>query len=224
MNTDRLILPAKAIITIDGPVCSGKNKAVELLCGQVEGLKSLNSGLLWRAAAHIQTEPFEIPEISRITYAGGSEIKIDGVTVEPGLLTSEAAAKKASQFASIPAARGIMRSFIRDIGARLGQFVAEGRDMGTVVFADDALLKIYLAATTDTRAKRMMTDTSRPGSTEMTFPQAYAKIADRDLRDTTREVAPLAPALDAIVIDTSNLFAIDVAKIIKELLILRLAS
>lgn len=224
MKNSKLTLPDNVIIAIDGPVCAGKGRVVELLCSQIPGLKSLNSGLLWRAAAYIQKGPFDIPELSRITYTGGSEIKIDGAVVEPELLTSEEAAQKTSKFASIPATREIMLRFIRETGAKIGQFVAEGRDMGTVVFPDTALLKVYLTADTAVRAKRLMQDPSRSGTSELTFLKAYASVAERDLRDRNRKVAPLVPADDAIVIDTGSIFALDVAKIIRELLILRLAA
>ena len=117
------------------------------------------------------------------------------------LLRSEAGGAAASVYAAIPAVRTALLD--RQRAARVAPgLVADGRDMGTVVFPD-ALLKIFLVATPKVRAQRRYKQLKEKGF-DVNLPRLEKEIAERDFKDTHRKASPLAPAGDAIVLDTSE--------------------
>ena len=126
----------------------------------------------------------------------------------PALLTEEAAAA-ASKVAAIPAVRDVLIEFQRSFAAAppggLRGAVFDGRDTGTVVIPD-AAVKLFLTATSEARAKRRVKQLHEQG-TEAIHGRVLQEMKDRDARDTSRKVAPLKPAKDALVIDTSNMDA-----------------
>ena len=130
-------------------------------------------------------------------------------------LRSEKIAVKASELSSLAEVRNalfdIQRAFYNQKG-----LVADGRDMGTVVFKD-AKLKIYLTATVEVRARRRYLELQKRGQ-EVNMPALIADIEQRDLKDSSRELSPLLPADEAHIIDSSAMSPEEVVKITKKLI------
>jgi CMP/dCMP kinase len=207
------------VVTIDGPSGSGKGTVSRLLaqrCGWV----LLDSGALYRlvalagglagaapedVAAHAQ-----LAERMRVQFAsdaqGGERIVLDGQEVS-GRLRTEAAGAGASRVAAWPAVRQALLERLRAFATAPG-LIADGRDMGTVVFPH-AELKIFLTASSEERARRRYKQLKDKDSS-VTLAGLSLEIAERDRRDTTRSAAPLVPAADAVVLDSTALSAVEV--------------
>jgi CMP/dCMP kinase len=201
-------------VTIDGPSGSGKGTISRALARHL-GWHLLDSGALYRlvalagvAAGARDNDAQRHAELARhmqvefgVGADGSERILLDGrdVSVE---VRSEEASQGASRVAAWPGVRSALlarqRAFARPPG-----LVADGRDMGTVVFPR-AALKIFLTATLDERALRRYKQLKNKGS-DVSLPALSREIAERDLRDQTREVAPLRAAPDACVIDSTGL-------------------
>jgi cytidylate kinase len=206
-----------AVVTIDGPSGSGKG-TISRAVARHAGWHLLDSGALYRlvglAGLESGLEPQDVPghvrlassmQISFGAHANGTElVTLFGrdVTVE---LRSEVAGQGASRVAAWPELRtallGRQRAFRLPPG-----LVADGRDMGTVVFPE-APLKIFLTASASERALRRYKQLKDKGS-DVSLPALSREIAERDLRDSTRKVSPLKAAPDAHVIDSTGV-AID---------------
>tara|TARA_B100000886_G_C20255358_1_gene420570 strand:- start:37 stop:696 length:660 start_codon:yes stop_codon:yes gene_type:complete len=196
------------VITIDGPSASGKG-ALAREMSNIFGFNILDSGVLYRLYAYLFNMSFSLDEIAsqierNIVFKNTKEklsvtFKDKDITAE---LRSEVVAKLASKHSSKKEVRdallNIQRSFYDGNG-----LVADGRDMGTVVFKN-AKLKIYLTATSQERAKRRYLELQNRGQ-EVNMPALIADIEKRDLRDSSRELSPLLPAEDAHVIDSSDM-------------------
>jgi CMP/dCMP kinase len=206
---------AKApIVTIDGPSGSGKGTISRAVAKKV-GWHLLDSGALYRlvalAGANAGVERDDAGRhawIARqmqvefgVATDGGERVRLDGSDVT-GQIRSEQAGQGASRVAAWPQVREALlarqRAFARPPG-----LVADGRDMGTVVFPS-ADLKIFLTAQAEERALRRHKQLKDKGS-DVSLPALSREIAERDLRDQTREVAPLRPAPDACMIDSTGL-------------------
>ncbi len=202
------------IVTIDGPSGSGKgtiSRAVALRAGW----HLLDSGALYRLVAlaglkkALKPDDIEGHALLARTMDVSFEVRDDGgegITLAGEEVTdqirSEVAGQGASRVAAWPSVRSALlerqRAFARPPG-----LVADGRDMGTVVFPD-ADLKIFLTASADERALRRYKQLKDKGS-DVSLPALSREIAERDERDSTRAVAPLKPAPDAEVIDSTGL-------------------
>ena len=196
------------VITIDGPSASGKG-ALARGIAQKFGFNILDSGVLYRLYAYLFNMSFSSNEISNqierhVEFIKSKEkllvsYKKNDVTSE---LKSEVIAKSASEHSSKKEVRetlfNIQRNFYNGEG-----LVADGRDMGTVVFRD-AKLKIFLTASSKERAKRRFLELQNLGQ-EVNMRALKADIDKRDIKDSSRELSPLLPAEDAHVIDTSNM-------------------
>ena len=196
------------VITIDGPSASGKGALARKIANTF-GLSILDSGILYRLYAHFlktNLSPEKIKEEikTHIDFNLEEEMlyviyKNNDITNE---LRSETIAKYASQQSSKREVRDslyqIQRNFYNGIG-----LVADGRDMGTVVFKD-AKLKIFLTASPNIRAKRRCFELQNLGQ-EVNMPALIADIKKRDLQDSSREISPLIPAEDSHLIDSSNM-------------------
>jgi cytidylate kinase len=199
-------------VTIDGPSGSGKGTISRGLAARLRW-HLLDSGALYRLVALAATRrgrgeaPAELAAIARdmeVRFAplrGGEQIFLDGSDVTEALRTENAGAA-ASRVAAIPELRTALLVRQRDF-ARLPGLVADGRDMGTVVFPD-APLKVFLTASADERAMRRHKQLKGKGI-DVSLPDLSWDIAQRDARDANRPVAPLRPAPDARVIDSTSL-------------------
>jgi cytidylate kinase len=200
------------VITVDGPSGSGKGTISHMLAAHL-GWHLLDSGALYRVigqACVIEGVSFEeqgaVADIARnlevsFRLADNGEVLVayKGVDVSRDIRTEEGG-RGASKVAAIPAVRKALlkrqREFLRPPG-----LVADGRDMGTVVF-QDAPLKIYLTASVSERAERRYNQLIAKGES-VSLPRLLRDIEERDERDQSRESSPLVPAEDAIVIDSS---------------------
>jgi CMP/dCMP kinase len=136
---------------------------------------------------------------------GREQIWLDGIEVSSEIRT-ETAGERASVVAAIPGVRTALLERQRRFATSRG-LVADGRDMGTVVFPD-APLKVYLTASADERARRrynQLKDKESGDSLAALFQQVAREIAERDRRDMSRPIAPLKPAADAVIVDSTSM-------------------
>lgn len=214
-------MDAVPIVTIDGPSGSGKG-TVSREVARLVGWHLLDSGALYRLVALLGARRgFAAQDIdSHAALArsmdvefgsdehGSERIRVGGDDVT-GAIRSEEAGQGASRVAAWPTVRDALlerqRAFARPPG-----LVADGRDMGTVIFPA-AALKIYLVATAEERALRRYKQLKQKGS-GANLAALSREIAERDQRDSTRAVAPLMPASDARIIDSTGLSAAQVVE------------
>ena len=201
------------VITIDGPAASGKGSLAISIANQFS-LKLLDSGSLYRLFAFFErnTDYSEIVEIikNRVEFKLTNEsqnIILDKNVDITHELKSEEVAKSASKLSSQKEVRNLLLKLQRDFYQGSG-LVADGRDMGTVVF-NDAKLKIFLTASPEVRAKRRYIELQNRKQ-EVNMPALIDDIKQRDLSDSTREISPLLPADDAHIIDSSDMSIEDV--------------
>ena len=211
------------VIAIDGPGGSGKGTICASLADYL-GWHLLDSGALYRLAALAaikQNTPLdnevelgkvaENLDISFEADENGVKAFLDGEDVSDAL-RYENTGTVASQIASMPAVRAALVKRQRKF-MRLPGLVADGRDMGTVIFTD-AKLKIFLTASAEIRAQRRYKQLKEKGE-KVKLSRLFREIKARDLRDQSRSIAPLRPAEDAVIIDSSDLSINEVLEIIK---------
>lgn len=207
-------MPRSPIVTIDGPSGSGKGTISRAVAVRL-GWHLLDSGALYRLVAlaglkrGVKSDDIE----GHARIAGSMDVRFDVapdggelVTLAGEEVTRQIRAEEAGQGASRVAAWPPVRAALLDRQRAFAQapgLVADGRDMGTVVFPD-ADLKIFLTASPDERALRRYKQLKDKGS-DVSLPALSREITERDLRDSTRAVAPLKPAPDAEVIDSTSL-------------------
>ena len=206
-------MPGAPVITIDGPSGSGKGTISRALAARL-GWHLLDSGALYRLVAlDAARSGVSLDDAARLAeLAAGLDVEFcdpDGtervllrgadVTAE---IRSEAAGAGASRVAALPPVRQALlerqRAFARPPG-----LVADGRDMGTVVFPE-AALKVFLTASAEERAARRYKQLKDKGI-DVSLPDLSSDIAQRDQRDANRQVAPLRPADDARLLDSTSL-------------------
>ncbi len=202
------------VVTIDGPSGSGKGTISRAVARRV-GWHLLDSGALYRlvalagAAAGLTRDDAAghaaVARSMRVEFGWGADgeerVRLDGRDVSAEL-RSETAGAGASRVAAWPEVRAALLTRQRAFAQAPG-LVADGRDMGTVVFPR-AELKIFLTATPEERALRRHKQLKDKGS-DVSLAALSREIAERDLRDQTRQVAPLRPAADAQQIDSTGL-------------------
>ncbi|MFZ9709447.1 MAG: (d)CMP kinase [Steroidobacteraceae bacterium] len=202
------------VVAVDGPSGSGKGTVCRRLANRL-GWHLLDSGALYRLVAlagqRAGVDPTDVeghvalardlPAVFGAATDGGERILLEGVDVTAAV-RAEQTGQGASRVAAWPAVRtalmGRQRSFVQPPG-----LIADGRDMGTVVFVD-APLKIFLTARAEERARRRYNQLKDKDS-GVSLAALSREIAERDQRDANRSVAPLRPASDAIVIDSTAL-------------------
>ena len=204
---------AVPVITIDGPSGSGKGTISRMLAREL-GFQFLDSGALYRLLAFAaQRRGIALDDESALAALSGEldirfpadgegdRVLLDGEDVGDAIRT-EAAGGGASRVAALPAVREALLDRQRRFRLFPG-LVADGRDMGTVVFPD-AEAKIFLTASAEERARRRCKQLKEKG-VSVVFDDVLADIQVRDERDASRSVAPLRPAQDADLVDTSEL-------------------
>lgn len=200
------------VVTIDGPSGSGKGTLAKRVADAL-GWHLLDSGALYRivgVVCHQRGVDLKAPDLEQraAAIARGLNIQFDGdaVEVDGADLTDEIRTEDAGAQASRVAALGAVRDAVLDVQRafrRAPGLVADGRDMGTVVFAD-APLKFFLEASAEERAQRRYKQLKNKGLS-VSLPGLLAQILERDERDRGRTIAPLKPAVDAIVIDSTSM-------------------
>jgi cytidylate kinase len=210
----------KLLITIDGPAGAGKTTVSRALADRL-GYRYIDTGALYRAVALAVklrgTNPENNAEIKRLC----SELELAYVQKEEGLrlflngedISDRIRTAEITMLASAISARPIVREYLLDVQRNLGKekaAVFEGRDMGTVVFPD-ADLKFFLDASTRTRALRRYDELKSKSS--QTLEEVGLDIQRRDRNDSTRALAPLKPAPDAIMIDSTDLSIAEVVEL-----------
>ena len=219
-------MPVNEIITIDGPVASGKSTVSRLLAKKLDFLY-LDTGAMYRAVAlQAKRKGIDIGDKKELRelcqnldlrfqtdgeetklYIGEEDISLPIRTPEMDLLSSTISA--------IKEVREAMTGLQRKIGQK-GRLVAEGRDMGTIVFPD-AEYKFFITASTEVRAKRRYQERI-DRSESVSLQDVEKELNLRDHQDETRPIAPLCPAEDAKIIDTTSLNLNEVIeRILKEI-------
>ena len=219
------------VITIDGPSGSGKGTVATLTAKDL-GFRLLDSGALYRSLAvsaikrEVDLEDHQqLADLARCLniefdlFNSGS-VWLDGEDVSLSIRT-DIVSKAASLLGTIPAVRAALHeqqlAFRKEPG-----LVADGRDMGTVVFPD-ALVKIYLTARLEERVQRRYKQLIDKGI-DATLPLLLRDLKERDAKDSERPISPLKPAKDAVVLDTTDLQVDQVVQLVMSIVRDRLAS
>jgi len=188
------------IIAIDGPAASGKGTLGKRLAAHY-GLRHLDTGLIYRAVAKALLDAGHSPA-NRARAVAAAEA-IDPSRLDEPALKSQVVGEAASLVSAVPEVRKAVLAFQRDFGRTPPGAVLDGRDIGTVVFPD-ADVKIFVTATADVRARRRAVELREAGN-RVDEAEVLADIQRRDERDTKRSVAPLKPAREAHLLDTTHL-------------------
>lgn len=200
------------IVTIDGPAGSGKSTAARMLANNLH-IAYLDTGATYRAVT-LQAlrdgvdlaDPQAITQIAKQIHlemtpaSHGLGVLIDGLDVTEDIRSAQVTAN-ARYVADCPSARAVLVELQRRIGGRLGDFVAEGRDQGTVVFPE-ADVKFYLVADSQVRASRRL-DEMRARGEQAELQEVLQAIVERDRQDRSRKVGPLTKPQGAIEVDTT---------------------
>lgn len=226
MTEPRRNRPDGIIIALDGPAGSGKSSTAKAVAERL-GYRHLDSGAFYRALtwaalrAGIPAERWPeltAAELDGLDVRGRAEgrsytLTVGGWDVSQAIRTPEVNAH-VSRMAAVPAVREWLMDALREAGAG-GGLVADGRDIGTVVFPD-AELKAYLVCEPEERARRRLREQGSTDLSEENVKAEAARLLGRDAIDSGRAVAPLAEAADAVRIDTTRLdFEAQVEAVVK---------
>lgn len=211
---------AAPVLTIDGPSGAGKGAVSARVASQL-GWNVLDSGAVYRSVALAALEAgvdladhaalVELCSVLDLTFSPGA----DGIEASLGgrslgdALRAEAVGEASSRVAAVPAVRAALLSLQRRFRRPPG-LVADGRDMGTVVFPD-AQVKVFLDASVEERARRRFRQLKENGK-DVTFDRLLGDLEARDRRDRERAVSPTVPAADAVVVDSTELSLVEVVE------------
>jgi cytidylate kinase len=217
------------VVAIDGPAGTGKSSATKRLSERL-GFTHIDTGALYRSIAYLllkergalgtgweSFKPEELAEVElrakiiaetvRLEFKRspkmnpGNRVWANGKDITPHIRTPEVSICS-SRVSALPAVRSALLALQRTMGCQ-GRTILEGRDIGTVIFPD-ADVKFFLTASIAERAKRRLYELEGAGADAPSYEEVKRQIADRDRGDTTRRVAPLRKAEDALELDTSN--------------------
>lgn len=203
------------VVAIDGPAASGKSSTARAVAAEM-GYRYLDSGAFYRAITLAALEagipPERWPEMTEAELEGlgvewvgaeqGFDMRVRGRDVSEAIRSPEVTAH-VSAMAAVPAVRSWLLSALRQAGEE-GGLVADGRDLGTVVFPD-AELKVFLVCDPAERARRRLRDQGVTDPDRESITSEAGRLAERDRQDATRAVAPLLRAADAVQLDTTAL-------------------
>ena len=191
--------PGRRIVAVDGPAASGKTTLARRLAGHF-GFEFLDTGLLYRAVAWklLQADLSLSDEVRAAAIARD----ITAADLDPATLRSDTISQGASVVAAVPEVRRALLGFQRQFGNDGFGAVLAGRDIGTVV-RPDATHKIFVTASLQERARRRCKELQALGVPTI-YERVLETLQERDASDRSRAVAPLAPASDAFVIDTTE--------------------
>jgi cytidylate kinase len=199
------------VVAIDGPAASGKGTLARRLAERF-GLAHLDTGKLYRATAFLVLDAGGDPGDPEIAAAAARRVE-PALLGDPRLL-GEAVASASSRVAAVTAVRAALLAFQREFAAHppapakgikpMGA-VLDGRDIGTAV-CPDAAVKLFVTASPEARAERRLRELRQRGAAAI-YGDVLQDMKERDARDSSRRVAPLAAAPDAIILDTTGLDA-----------------
>ena len=188
------------VVAIDGPAAAGKGTLALSLAERL-GLPHLDTGLLYRAIGKLmEVRGFDLDDAE---LAGQFARGLDPEDLKRDDLRGREAGELASRVAVHPQVRSALFDFQRTFAATAPGAVLDGRDIGTVI-CPDAQVKIFVTASPEVRARRRTDELAAKGR-DVDYARILAETVERDERDANRAVAPLKPADDAVVLDTSNL-------------------
>ncbi len=212
----------KDVIAIDGPSGAGKSTVAKLVAEKL-GYFYLNTGAMYRAVALFLHKKGKTPDDIiteedlkgvELDFDNEGNIYLNGENVAEKILSPEIS-KLASDFSKLPVVRKVLTEQQRKIGLKKPS-VLEGRDIGTVVFPD-AKYKFFLDATPEERAKRRYLQLKEKNpDTKISFEEILKQQIERDKQDSSRDIAPLKKADDAVYIDTTGMEIKDVVQKILE--------
>lgn len=180
-------------VAIDGPAAAGKGTIAKGVAAHF-GFPHLDTGLLYRAVGRRTLDGTDPVEAAQALIAE---------ELEQGDLRTAEIAQAASKVAVIPEVRAALVDFQRAFARRAGGAVLDGRDIGTVI-CPAAEVKLFVTASAEVRAERRFLELNAKGS-DATREQVLADVRERDARDAQRSTAPMKPADDAVLLDTSDL-------------------
>jgi len=188
------------IIALDGPAASGKGTLGKKLAAHL-GLRHLDTGLLYRAVAKTLIDAGHRPDDA--TRATAAAKALDLARFDEAALKSQAVGEAASIVSPIPEVRAVLVVLQRQFAAKPPGAVMDGRDIGTVI-CPNADVKIFVTASPEIRARRRAREFAQLGQA-IDEAAVLADILRRDERDSSRAVAPMKPADDAHILDTTDL-------------------
>lgn len=210
-------------IAIDGPAGAGKSTIARAVAKELSFIY-VDTGAMYRAMAYYflkqgltenDTEEIKAAcqnaEVSIVYENGEQEVILNGEDVTP-YIRSEAVGNMASKSSPIPEVRAKLTQLQKDLAAR-ENVVMDGRDIGTCVLPN-AQVKVYLTASTHTRALRRYKELLEKGQTDADMKKIEADIEERDYRDMHREISPLCQAEDAVLVDSSDMTVEEVVRAI----------
>jgi cytidylate kinase len=227
------------VIAIDGPAGTGKSSATKRLA-DVLGFVHIDTGALYRAIAFLtlrkelspnreqEALPIDPVKESVIAIKIAREVNLQFKRMPKKVPANRIYANSrdltdfirtpevslaSSRISAIPDVRAALLGLQRRLGCQ-GKSILEGRDIGTVVFPD-ADVKFFMSASVDERAKRRLIELEATGSDAPSFEEVKRQIAERDHGDSTRKVAPLKQAQDAIAVDTTSMTLDEVVKLLE---------
>jgi cytidylate kinase len=187
------------IVAIDGPAASGKGTLARRLAEHY-GLPHLDTGLLYRATARtLIDEGRRLDDVAAAVKAARGLALID---FDEAALRGREMGEAASVVAALPEVRAALVQAQQSFARRIGGAVLDGRDIGTVI-CPDATVKIFVTASPETRAQRRALELRSRGESS-DYAKVLADILHRDRRDSSRATAPLKPAADAMILDTTD--------------------